>query len=136
MKRYKPRDKVTQKMTREGAVNQNQATGESENISQKEKQADFSGRLHFTEEERAMPELERYIRKSEKAADKLDEARENIPTKKKLTRKRLYDEASGKGKTRLRFEEVEKPVSDITKTNPFIPPGCRLRAHDCRQASR
>lgn len=122
MKRYKPRDKVTQKMTREGAVNQNQATGESENISQKEKQADFSGRLHFTEEERAMPELERYIRKSEKAADKLDEARENIPTKKKLTRKRLYDEASGKGKTRLRFEEVEKPVSDITKTNPLSRP--------------
>lgn len=119
MKRYKPRDKVTQKMTREGAVNQNQATGESENISQKEKQADFSGRLHFTEEERAMPELERYIRKSEKAADKLDEARENIPTKKKLTRKRLYDEAAGRGKTRLRFEEVEKPVSDITKTNPL-----------------
>lgn len=50
MKQYKPRDKVTQKITREGAVEENQTTGKSENISGKEKEADFSGRLHFTEE--------------------------------------------------------------------------------------
>ena len=54
MKQYKPRDKVTQKITREGAVEENQTTGKSENISGKEKEADFSGRLHFTEEDRAM----------------------------------------------------------------------------------
>ena len=42
MKQYKPQDKVTQKMTREGAVNENQATGETEHISQREKPADFS----------------------------------------------------------------------------------------------
>ena len=53
MKQYKPRDKVTQKITREGAVEENQTTGKSENISGKEKEADFSGRLHFTEEDRA-----------------------------------------------------------------------------------
>ena len=42
MKQYKPRDKVTQKITREGAVEENQTTGKSENISGKEKEADFS----------------------------------------------------------------------------------------------
>ena len=72
MKQYKPRDKVTQKITREGAVEENQTTGKSENISGKEKEADFSGRLHFTEEDRAMPELDRYIRKAEQAADKAE----------------------------------------------------------------
>lgn len=121
MKQYKPRDKVTQKMTREGAVNQNQATGESENISQKEKSADFSHRLNFTEEERAMPELERYIRKSEQAAEKFEAAKEKIPTKKKLTRKRMYDESAKKGKTKLHFEEVEKPVPG-SKRSPLINP--------------
>lgn len=74
MKQYKPRDKVTQKITREGAVEENQTTGKSENISGKEKEADFSGRLHFTEEDRAMPELDRYIRKAEQAADKAEAA--------------------------------------------------------------
>ena len=122
MKQYKPRDKVTQKITREGAVEENQTTGKSENISGKEKEADFSGRLHFTEEDRAMPELDRYIRKAEQAADKAEAARERIPKKKKLTRERLYDEAKGKGKTKLRFEEVEKPMSEVEKTNPVSRP--------------
>lgn len=121
MKQYKPRDKITQKITREGAASENQATGETENISQKEKPADFFHRLNFTEEERAMPELERYIRKSEKAADKFETAKEHIPTKKKLTRKRIYDEAAKKGKTKLQFEEVEKPMPG-SKKNPLSKP--------------
>ena len=69
-----------------------------------------SSRLQFTDEERAAPELEKYIRKSDKAADRLDAARAALPKQKKLVRERIYDEAAGKGKTRLRFEEREKPV--------------------------
>ena len=38
-----------------------------------------TSRLQFTEEERATPELEKAIRKSERAADRLDEARAAIP---------------------------------------------------------
>ena len=95
MKQYKPRDKVTQKITREGAVEENQTTGKSENISGKEKEADFSGRLHFTEEDRAMPELDRYIRKAEQAADKAEAARERIPKKKKLRQKAKAKRNSG-----------------------------------------
>lgn len=47
MKQYKPRDKVTQKITREGAVEENQTTGKSENISGKEKEADFFREASF-----------------------------------------------------------------------------------------
>lgn len=69
-----------------------------------------SSRLQFTDEERAAPELEKYIRKSDKAADRLDAARAALPKQKKLIRERTYNEATGKGKTRLRFEEREKPT--------------------------
>ena len=40
-----------------------------------------SSRLQFTEQERAAPELQKAIRKSDKAADKLDAARAAIPEK-------------------------------------------------------
>ena len=69
-----------------------------------------TSRLQFSDEERATPELEKAIRKSDKAADRLDEARAAIPKKKVLTRDRTFDEATGKGKTRLHFEEKEKPI--------------------------
>ena len=69
-----------------------------------------SSRLQFTEEELNTPELEKYIRKSDKAADRLDAARAAIPKEKVLVKERTFDEATGKGKTRLRFEEREKPM--------------------------
>ena len=37
-----------------------------------------SSRLQFTDEERAAPELEKYIKKSDKAADRLDKAKAAI----------------------------------------------------------
>ena len=40
-----------------------------------------SSRLQFTDEERAAPELQKVIRKSDKAADKLDTARAAVPEK-------------------------------------------------------
>ena len=40
-----------------------------------------SSRLQFTDEERAAPELQKVIRKSDKAADKLDAARAAVPEK-------------------------------------------------------
>ena len=191
MKQYKARDKITQKMTRDGAIEVNAATGKQKRISKRAREAallktpeqqaaqdaqaaqplpgnpapDISpnapplphapgteaaqntgtaervlehidgahtraaskkvarkaqaeaesrartSRLQFTEEERATPELERYIKKSDKAADRLDEARAKIPKEKKLVKERTFDEAAGKGKTRLRFEEREKPMN-------------------------
>ena len=70
-----------------------------------------SSRLQFTEEERAAPELQQAIRKSDKAADKLDAARAAIPKKRVLGTERVFDEASGAGRTRLVFHETDKPAS-------------------------
>ena len=69
-----------------------------------------TSRLQFTEEERATPELERYIAKFDKAADRLDAARAAIPKTKTLATERTFDEAAGKAKTRLYFEEKDKPI--------------------------
>ena len=69
-----------------------------------------TSRLQFTEEELATPELEKYIEKSNKAADRLDAAKTAIPKQKKLVKERTFDEATGKAKTRLHFEEREKPI--------------------------
>lgn len=181
-KKLKPRDKITQKMSRDGLIEVNETAGTAELVSGREQDAGFSkkpeqaeqeaaqqlphpsggaaarphtpelspkrddaaaervlehidaahtraaskkaikraqleaaaktktSRLQFTEEERATPELQKAIRKSERAADRLDEARAAIPKKKVLTKERTFDEAAGKGKTRLRFEEKEKPI--------------------------
>ena len=175
----KPRDKITQKMSRDGLTEQNQTTGESELISKRIQDVDFQktpeqqaeqdaaqlqgavspssplphapehfskpqdvaaervmehigagqtrkaskkavrraqevaeskaqpSRLQFTDEERATPELEKYIKKSDKAADRLDAARAALPPKKK---------------SRLQFDKQETPPSFEGKRNPLSRP--------------
>ena len=71
-------------------------------------------RLQFTKEERADPALSKSIGKADRAADRLDKANAKIPTKKKITAQRVFDErnginAGGKAKTRLSFRETERP---------------------------
>ena len=170
----KPRDKITQRMTRDGLVQENQTTGQEQNVSGREAEQKLtsdaqdaapvhaggtaeklldraagehdahksrkaarqgnrdiregdavrqrpSSRLQFTDEERAAPELQKYIRKSDKRADKLDAAREAIPKKRVLHKERVFDEASGKGKTKLRFDKVDKPAPKL-KPNPASRP--------------
>ena len=167
----KPRDKITQKMSRDGLIEVNETKETAERISRREQEADFSkqpeqaaqdtaaqltspgtfpqndtgktervmehigavqtrqasknavrraqeeaaanvktSRLQFTAEELSNPELEAYIRKSQKTADNLDAARAALPKEKVLVKERVFDEAMGKGKTRLHFEEREKPM--------------------------
>ena len=190
----KPRDKITQKMTRDGAITENQTTGETERISKRTQDAELqktpeqqaaqdaaqlqgaasptsplphvpgaapkadtgktervmehieaahtrkaskkavrkaqaeatagtkSSRLQFTDEERAAPELEKYIKKSDKAADRFDKAKAAIPKEKKLVKERTFDETTGKGKTRLHFEEKDKPPGFKEKHNPLSRP--------------
>ena len=65
-------------------------------------------RLQFTDEERASPELKKAVQKADKAAAKADKAQSRIPTKKVLTKERSTDPTTGKVKSRLRFEEIEK----------------------------
>ena len=190
----KPRDKITQKMTRDGLVEVNETQQTAEHISKRTQDADFqkspeqqaaqdaaqlqgtasptsplphvpgaapkadtgktervmehieaahtrkaskkavrkaqaeatagtkSSRLQFTDEERAAPELEKYIKKSDKAADRLDKAKAAIPKEKKLVKERTFDETTGKGKTRLHFEEKDKPPGFKEKHSPLSRP--------------
>ena len=166
MKPLKPRDKVTQRMTRDGLTLDNQTTGESVNVSSREAEQEYtaepggaaekvleragdirdrrkakraakdagdvvteagealhrpSSRLQFTAEERADPQLSKYIHKAEKKADKLDAAKDALPKKRVVTTETVYDEASGRAKTKLRFDKVEKPAPKL-KPNPMSRP--------------
>lgn len=175
MNELKASEKITQKMTHDGAVAENLATGEVTNISSREAEVDLSAeqepvttaeaaaehiahahdrrkekkaardqadtvregsavrqrpssRLKFTDEERADPDLQKYIYRSDRAADKLDAAKEAIPTKKVLKTECVFDEAAGKGKTRLRFEDVEKKPNGHPRHNPLSRPVQELKA--------
>ena len=169
MKELKAPDKVAQKMTRDGTVAENLATGEVTSISEREPETDLSGgkepvataeaaagrisqagarrsakkqakaeaetiregsearqrpssRLQFTDEERDDPALQKYIRRSDKAADRLDAAKAAIPTRKVLKTERVFDEAAGRGRTRLAFEEVEKRPNGKLRQSPLSRP--------------
>lgn len=76
--------------------------------------------------------MQKYIRRSDRAADKLDAAKEAIPKKKVLKTERVFDEAAGRGKTRLRFEEVEKKLNGHLRHNPLSRPAQEvlLTAHN------
>ena len=81
-----------------------------------------SPRLQFTNEERATPELEKVIRKANKASDKLEKAEAKIPKKTVKHKERVVD-ADGKVTTHLHFEEVDKkkPPSKLTHSVAAAP---------------
>ena len=100
-----------------------QAKAEAETIREgSEARQRPSSRLKFTDEERAAPALQKYIRRSDKAADRLDAAKAAIPTRKVLKTERVFDEAASRGKTRLTFEKVEKRPNGKLRQNPLSRP--------------
>ena len=167
-KELKAPDKVTQKMTRDGAVAENLTTGETTSISERPPEENYSApaagaaekatqrigtevsrhlekgaekkaldaaqlkthtsRLQFSEAERATPELQKAIKKSDTAADRLDKARAAIPKQTKITKERVFDEAKGKAKTRLAFEKTDKPPNGKLRHNPLSRPAQELDA--------
>ena len=179
MKEMKAPERKAQKMTHDGAVAENLATGEVERISSREEETHFnpqeetvsftetavkeaahvhtrhrerkaakkdaaavqegsearqrpSSQLQFTDEERADPALRKYIERSDRAADKLDAAKAKIPTKTVKVKERVFDEATGKGKTSIRFEELEKKPNGKLRHNPLGRPAqeISLAAHN------
>ena len=167
-KELKAPDKVTQKMTRDGAIAENLTTGETSSISERPPEENYSApagaaaekvvqhigaeierhaakgaekkaldatqpkthssRLQFSEAERATPELQKAIKKSDTAADRLDKARAAIPKQTKITKERVFDEAKGKAKTRLAFEKTDKPPNGKLRHNPLSRPAQELDA--------
>lgn len=73
-------------------------------------------RLQFSDADRAEPKLKKPIRKAEKTAAKADKAQAKIPKTTAVRKERGFDPATGKVKTSLRFEEVDKkkPTSKLT----------------------
>ena len=69
-------------------------------------------RLHFTDEERADPALEKPIRKADRAAAKADKAQAKI--RKKQVRQKTVDPKTGKVTTRLVLEDKKKPPSKLS----------------------
>ena len=67
-------------------------------------------RLQFTDAEREDSRVKEHIRHADQAADKAEAARAKISKKKKKVKQRTVDPATGKKKTQLRFEEVDKPA--------------------------
>ena len=185
----KPRDKITQKMSRDGLIEVNETKETAERVSKREQEPDLqkpqdaaaqltpqssgtsppprvpgvptkpdtgtaerifervdaehtrkatkkaakkarreatlkghSSRLQFTDEERATPELEKAIHKSDKAADRLDRAKAAIPKEKHIVKERIFDEETGKGKTLLHFEERDLPPNSKAKGKPLSRP--------------
>ena len=73
-------------------------------------------RLQFSDADLAEPKLEKPIKRVKKAEAKEDKAQAKIPKKTVVKKERGFDPATGKVKTQLRFEEVDKkkPPSKLT----------------------
>ena len=73
-------------------------------------------RLQFSDADLAEPKLEKPIKRVKKAEAKADKAQAKIPKKTVVKKQRGFDPATGKVKTQLRFEEVDKkkPPSKLT----------------------
>ena len=73
-------------------------------------------RLQFSDADLAEPKLEKTIKRVKKAEAKADKAQAKIPKKTVVKKERGFDPATGKVKTQLRFEEVDKkkPPSKLT----------------------
>ena len=64
-------------------------------------------RLQFTDAEMG-PKLKKHVRRVDKAGDKVEKARKKIPKTEKKLKQAVLDPKTGKIKTRLYFEEVDK----------------------------
>ena len=73
-------------------------------------------RLQFSDADLAEPKLEKPIKRVKKAEAKADKAQAKIPKKTVVKKERGFVPATGKVKTQLRFEEVDKkkPPSKLT----------------------
>lgn len=75
-------------------------------------------RLQFSDADLAEPKLEKPIKRVKKAEAKADKAQAKIPKKTVVKKERGFDPATGKVKTQLRFEEVDKKKPPSKLTHP------------------
>ncbi len=70
-------------------------------------------RLQFTDAE-LNPKLKEHVRRAEKAADKAEMARQQIPKNRKKVKRAVLDPETGTVKVQLYFEEKAKPPSKLS----------------------
>ena len=75
-----------------------------------------SSKLHFSEEKAPGESLTKTEAKAQKAADRAEKIRTNIPKKKVLSVTRATDEATGKSRLHLHLEEKPKPAPSAKPT--------------------
>lgn len=94
---------VTHKLRKTAAVQ----NADADDVS---KAAETATNAPKTDAEPSSPRVQKLERKAEKAHERLDAAREKLPTHKVLKKERVFDEEKGKATTRLSFEdELKKP---------------------------
>ena len=109
----KPNSKKRQKLSFDKSDNAESASS-ADNTKSDTPKSD-NGDIPF---DRVNRRVEKYEKKAEKAKSKAEKAEQNLPHKKKIKRKRLYDEQKQKPKNRLQFEKEVKPQSDLYHRSP------------------
>jgi len=86
----------------------------------------MSRKLKFDEEEntptskpkKTKHTIENLEKKSRKTSDKLNKARDKIPSKKKVKKQRIFNEKAQKAKSKLVFEKEDIPINETEWNNP------------------
>ena len=106
MKELKAPDKVTQKMTHDGAVAENLSTGEVTNISSREAETDFSADREPLQTAEAAAERAAHAHDRHKAKQAARADAETV---------RAGSEARGRPSSRLQFTDEELAAPDLRK---------------------
>ena len=128
-----------------GRVNRPRAERQIDGEAVLEKAAETSAEMpDFSSDAPASRRIERLERKSQKAHERLDAAREKLPTKKVVKKERVFDEETGKGKNRLHFEdELKIPKGQsklqfeadktVRKVGDTLASGIHVKIHEVEQ---
>ena len=112
----KPNSKKRQKLSFDKSdKSENAESASSADNTKSDTPKSDSGDIPF---DRVNRRVEKFEKKAEKAKSKAEKAEQNLPHKKKIKRKRLYDEQKQKPKNRLQFEKEVKPQSDLYHRSP------------------
>ena len=112
----KPNSKKRQKLSFDKSAKTENAESDTKTTCEKtDASKSDSGDIPF---DRVNRRARKFEKKAEKAKSKAEKAEQNLPHKRKIKRKRLYDEQKQKPKNRLQFEKEVKPQSDLYHRSP------------------
>lgn len=98
-----------------GDTSNGNATHTRKKPSAEAQKTDSTSKLKFSKQERKIADLEQ---KSKKYSDKLEKARDKLPSKKIRKKQRIFDENTQKPKTKLTFEKEQIPINEAKWNKP------------------